>query len=59
MKIYKISCYSDHGTYFNAYLQSITVIADSPDQGKNSPRSGRVITNHLFIQKMNGKLGKF
>ena len=34
MKIYKISCYSDCGTYFGAYLQSLTIIADSPEQAK-------------------------
>ena len=34
MKIYKISCYSDCGTYFGSYLQSLTIIADSEDQAK-------------------------
>lgn len=34
MKIYKISCYSDCGSYFGSYLQSLTIIADSPEQAK-------------------------
>lgn len=27
MRIYKISCYSDSGTYFQAYLKSVTILA--------------------------------
>ena len=34
MKIYRISCYSDCGSYFGAYLKSLTIIAESPDAAK-------------------------
>ena len=34
MKIYKISCYSNCGSYFSGYLQSLTIIAESPEQAK-------------------------
>jgi heme/copper-type cytochrome/quinol oxidase subunit 2 len=32
MKIFKISCYSNCGTYFSSYLKSITIIADDKFQ---------------------------
>jgi len=35
MKIFKISCYSHCGTYFNAYLKSIIVLAENAEQAKN------------------------
>ena len=34
MKIYKISCHSVCGTHFGAYLQSLIIIADSPEKAK-------------------------
>ena len=32
MKLYKISCFSDCGTYFQPYLQSVTVLAETKEQ---------------------------
>ena len=34
MKIYKISCYSNCGTYFSGYLQSLTILAESVEEAK-------------------------
>ena len=39
MKIYKISCYSDCGTYFSGYLQSLTIIAESPWAAKEMAKN--------------------
>ncbi len=34
MKIYKITCYSNCGSYFVSYLQSLTISAESPEEAK-------------------------
>lgn len=52
MKIYKISCCSDCGTYFGAYLQSLTIIADSPDQAKELAKKWQS-NNQSFIYSEN------
>ena len=39
MKIYKISCYSNCGTYFRGYLQSLTIIAESPGAAKEMAKN--------------------
>lgn len=52
MKIYKISCCSDCGTYFGAYLQSLTIIADSPEQAKKFAKKWQR-NNQAFIYPEN------
>lgn len=52
MKIYKISCYSDCGSYFESYLQSLTIIADSPDQAKEIAKKWQS-NNQSFIYSEN------
>ena len=52
MKIYKISCCSDCGTYFGAYLQSLTIIADSPEQAKEHAKKQQR-KNQSFIYPEN------
>ena len=52
MKIYKISCYSDCGTYFGPYLQSLTIIADSPEQAKEHAKKWQR-KNQSFIYPEN------
>ena len=34
MNVYKISCYSTCQSYFACYLQSVTVISDTPENAK-------------------------
>lgn len=34
MNIYRVSCFSDCGSYFVSYLQSVTVKAESESQAK-------------------------
>ena len=52
MQIYKISCYSDCGTYFGAYLQSLTIIAESPEQAKEHAKKWHR-NNQSFIYPEN------
>jgi hypothetical protein len=35
VSLFKVSCHSACGTYFASYLQSVTVIADDPEQAKD------------------------
>ncbi len=52
MKIYKISCYSNCGSYFVPYLQSMTIIAESPEQAKEFAKNWQR-KNQPFIYQEN------
>ena len=52
MKIYKIICYSDCGSYFGSYLQSLTIIAESPEQAKEFAKNWQR-NNESFIYPEN------
>lgn len=46
MNIFKVTCFSTCGSYFAAYLQSVTVIASSEEEAKNVAENG---TEYKFI----------
>ena len=48
MKIYKISCHSNCGSYFSGYLQSLTIIAESPEAAKELAKKWQR-KNEFFI----------
>lgn len=52
MKIYKISCYSTCGSYFDSYLQSLTIIAGSPEQAEELAKNWQR-NNQSFIYPEN------
>lgn len=49
MNIYKISCYSSCGSYFQAYLKSITVIAKSSSEAVAHAKQWLVDHKENFI----------
>lgn len=49
MKVYTVSCYSNCGTYFAAYLRSLTIIAESPKQAKEFAKQWRIDGGEEFI----------
>lgn len=49
MNVYKISCYSDHGSYFGSYLQSITVVSDSKENALIAAKKWMKKTGNSFI----------
>ena len=52
MKIYEISCYSNCGSYFSGYLQSLTIIAESPGAAKEMAKNWQR-ENESFIYPEN------
>ena len=55
MKLYKISCHSKYGTYFASYLQSVTVVADSPELALASTRKWLAREGRSFINNDSSK----
>lgn len=49
MNIYKISCYSKCGSYFESYLQSVTVLANDEIEAKKITKDWLNKNNERFI----------
>ena len=49
MNIYKVSCYSDCGSYFRQYLQSVTVTADTAEDALKTVKAWFKETGNKFI----------
>lgn len=55
MNIYRISCYSACGTYFQPYLQSVTVIADSREDSIKIVQKWLNDNGYRFLEKDSAK----
>lgn len=53
MNIYKVSCFSKCGTYFAAYLQSVTVTANDSDEALQTVRRHFEVAGDSFIYPEN------
>ena len=49
--IFKISCYSSCGSYFQPYLRSVTVIADDKEEAVNKVKDWCKSKGHKFIHE--------
>lgn len=50
MKIYKVSCLSDCGGYFQAYLQSVTLYANSESEALQTAKKWGASQGEKFIK---------
>lgn len=57
MKIFEVYCYSSCGTYFAAYLKSVTVIADSEDEAKTKALAWCKRNGNGYLVDKKDKLG--
>ena len=48
-KVFKITCFSECGTYFQAYLKSVTVLAATEEEARNVVRKRQKSTGGGFI----------
>ena len=55
MSLWKISCYSNCGTYFRAYLQSVMVIASSKDDAIKETKKWLKKEGRNFIESDSSK----
>ncbi len=51
MNIYQVSCYSDCGSYFESYLQHVSVAAESKEQALELVKEWLQKEKHEFIKK--------
>ena len=49
MKMYRISCFSRCGSYFEPYLKSVIVLADTKEQAIESTKMWMKETKNYFI----------
>ena len=50
MALYKVTRYSDCGTYFQPYLQSVTVVADSKASAQSAIQKWSKQTGESFVE---------
>ena len=57
MKLFEVYYYSSCGTYFSAYLKSVTVFAENEEQAKEKALAWCNKNDYSFITKDKTKLG--
>ena len=53
MKLYRVTCASDCGTYFQEYLQEVITLANSEDEALSITKEayeGEWVSNHIYVE---------